>query len=390
MNLLGPLLALVGALVGIWAVFKYVILIELRLDANTYKTLYEVCKGDKKFVVREEYTSEAKPPVVYAAICLFKDAPWFYLSHQERLMTAGWHGKDFVTVATCFRWRYKALKHYLSVQLKEMQLTKLGVPVELLTPNWTDRIGVLKKVMPQPLAAEEVWKDIEQEVAEVFAGKRDKTSALLYGSPGNGKTSYIKYLATKYRVPVKVITFDSQFNNHDVMAMFSQITPNSIVLFEDFDNYFNGRQCILGTGNTGIRFTFDIILNALDGVYNTYENVVFLMTVNDINKVDYALKNRPSRFKYVRHFGNPNLELRAKLLPGWEEATDGLNLDQLIRVKEFREQGLDLTGALKKLEKDVNHDDIQKVAYRRYEERTAAGIEGTSEDDWTYAINRLK
>jgi hypothetical protein len=53
------------------------------------------------------------------------------------------------------------------------------------------------------------------------------------------------------------------------MAMFSQITPNSIVLFEDFDNYFNGRECILGSGNTGIRFTFDIILNGLDGVYNT-------------------------------------------------------------------------------------------------------------------------
>lgn len=390
MNLLGPILAVAGAFVGVWAIFKYVILVELRLDSNTYKTLYEVCKAEKKFVIREEFVSEAKPPVIFAAICFFQNAPWFFLHHSERLLTAGWSGKDYVTVATCFRWRYKKLKSYFGQKLKEMQLDMLGVPVELITPNYTDRIGVLKRNAPPPLAQEDIWKDIENEVAEVFAGKREKTSALLYGPPGNGKTSFIKYLATKYRVPIKVITFDSQFNNHDLMAMFSQITPNSIVLFEDFDNYFNGRECILGSGNTGIRFTFDIILNGLDGVYNTYENVVFLMTVNDINKVDYALKNRPSRFKYVRQFGNPTVEMRQSILPGWEVPTDGLNLDQILRLKEFRADGLDLSASMKKLEKDVKQEEVAKIAYKRYEERLASGIQGTADDDWIYALNRLK
>jgi len=203
MNLLGALLALAGSVVGIWAIFKYCILVEVRLDPNIYKTLYEVCKSEKKFLVREEFVSEAKPPVIYVAFCFFKDAPWFFLNHGERLLTAGWQGKESVTVATCFRWRYKKLKDYLGNKLKEMQLNKLGVPVELITPNYTDRIGVLKKSVKQPFLQESYWKDIENEVAEVFAGKRDKTSALLYGSPGNGKSSFAKYLATKYRIPVK-------------------------------------------------------------------------------------------------------------------------------------------------------------------------------------------
>jgi len=390
MNWLSTILALGGIFFGVWAVFKYLILVEIRLDANTYKTLYEVCKDEKKFLLREEFVSESKPPILFVAICVFKGVPLFYIKHEERLLTAGWSGKDTVTTVVCFRWSAGRLKGYLRTKLKQLQLDKLGIPVELITPNFTDRIGVLKRITPQPYLASDVWQDIDVEVAQVFEGKRDKMSALLYGPPGNGKTSFIKYLATKYRKPIKVITFDPQFTNHDLMSIFSQITPNCIVLFEDFDNYFNGRECILGTGNTGIRFTFDIILNGLDGVYTTYENVVFIMTVNDIEKVDPALKNRPSRFKYVRKFDNPDEGLRGQILGDWAEATNGLNLDQLLRLREFKENDFDLPAALKKLEKSIKHEDIEKVAYRRYEERLLTETEGSHEDDWNYAKNRLK
>lgn len=351
MNLFAVLAAFTGSVFGIWAIFKYIIFIEFRLDINTYKTLHQVCSNERKFLLQEEFVSEFKPPIVFVALCFFRGAPWFYLNHSERLLTAGWgEGKDSITVVTCFRWQYGHLKEYLRNKLKEMQINNLGVPIELILPRYTDRIGVLKKPTSQPVLPEQVWKEIDLEVTEVFEGRRDKTSALLYGSPGNGKTSFVKYLATKYKVPIKLITFSPDFNNHDLMLIFSQITSNCIVLFEDFDNYFDGRTCILGSGNNGIKFTFDIILNGLDGVYNTYESVVFLMTVNDIKKVDYALKNRPSRFKYVREFKNPDRELRRKLLPeGWISATDNINLDQLFRMKEFFDRGIDLKTAINKI-----------------------------------------
>jgi len=120
--------------------------------------------------------------------------------------------------------------------------------------------------------------------------------------------------------------------------IFAQIPKGCIVLFEDFDNYFDKRKCIIGGDNKSIKFTFDIILNGLDGAYTTQENVVFIMTVNDLEKVDDALKNRPSRFKYVKHFENPSLEVRMKLLPK-DIALDseGCNLDQVFKLKESYE-----------------------------------------------------
>lgn len=328
-------ITIAASFVGIWAFFKYILLIEMRVDSNTYKTLYDLCCEDKKIILYEEFVSEGRRPVAYVAFCFFKGAPWFYINHSERLMQAGWDGKDYFTVLTCFRWKYKKLKNYLKFKLKEMQLHSLGVPVQLMLPYGIDKIGSLKENFPEPIMEESLWKDFDNEVAEVIEGKRKKTSALLYGRPGNGKSFFVKYLATKYRLPIMVFTLNPDWSNHELLLIFSQIPKKCIVLFEDFDNYFDKRTCIIGGDNKNIKFTFDIILNGLDGSYTTHENVVFVMTVNDIDKVDEALKNRPSRFKFVKHFDNPSIEIRKKILPcDLSNIHEGKSLDQILNVKE--------------------------------------------------------
>jgi hypothetical protein len=335
---MNTILTVLASFVGIWAFIKYILLIDMRVDSNIYKTLYDLCQNDKKIMIYEEFVSENRRPVAYVAFCFFKDAPWFYLNHSERLMQAGWNEKDYVTVITCFRWKYKKLKNFLKLKLKEMQLCTFGVPVQLMLPYGIDKIGSLKENFSEPLMSEELWKDFEKEVAEVTEEKIKKTSALLYGYPGNGKSFFIKYLAAKYRLPIMVFTLNPDWTNHDLLLMFSQIPKKCIVLFEDFDNYFDKRTCIIGGDNKNIKFTFDIILNGLDGVYTTHENVVFIMTVNEIEKVDDALKNRPSRFKFVKHFDNPNLEVRKKILPeNLLEISEGKSLDQILRIKEEHE-----------------------------------------------------
>lgn len=374
---------------GVWAIFKYVVLIEMRIDANTFKTLFDLCKDDRKIILNEEFISEARYPVIYSAICFFNNAPWFYLHHSERLMQAGWHGKDHVTIVSCFRWKYKTMKQYFQKKLKEMQLHTLGVPVQVMLPDYTDKIGSLKEIFPEPIADESLWKDFELEVAEVADGVRAKTSALLYGSPGNGKTSLVKYLATKYRLPIMVFTLNPDWNNHDLLLLFAQIPKRCIVLFEDFDNYFDGRKCIIGGGDINkVKFTFDIILNGLDGIYTTYENVVFIMTVNDINKVDYALKNRPSRFKFTRNFCNPSFKIRSKLISHeWAELSEGFNLDQIFRLKEYYEKGISFMCAIKMLEKEISFEETQKKAFERFQQRQRKNIEGNEIEDWNYALN---
>jgi hypothetical protein len=389
--MLSTVFAFFASFIGVWAIFKYIILIEARIDTNTFKTLYELCKEEKKIILYEELTMENRYPVSFSAFCFFKGAPWFHVDRNERLMQAGWNEKDHVTSVTCARWSYDSFKNYLNYKIKQTQIETLGVPVELMLPYGTDKIGSIKKSYPEPIVDDYLWKDFEKEVQEVSQGSRDKTSALFYGLPGNGKTSFVKYLATKYRLPIMILTFDPDFNNHDLLLIFSQIPKKCIVLLEDFDNYYHGRKCIMGGEHKFVKFTFDIILNGLDGAYTTHENVVFIMTVNDISKVDPALRNRPSRFKYTRHFDNPNLNVRKKILPeDWAQATQGLNLDQIFRMAEYRDRGLSLNESLSMLEKDINLKDIEILAYDRFQERQSLSISGSSEDDWEYAINALR
>lgn len=326
---------LIASFVGAWAFFKYILLIDMRVDSNTYKTLYDLCKDERRVMIYEEFVSDKRHPVAYVAFCFFKGAPWFYMDHSERLMQAGFNEKDHITVLTCFRWRYSLLKSFLKSKLKKMQLCTLGVPVQLVLPYGVDKIGSLKENFEEPVVRDDLWRDFENEVAEVAEDRRRKTSALLYGPPGNGKSHLVKYLATKYRMPVMIFTLNPDWTNHDLLLMFAQIPEKCIVLFEDFDNYFDGRRCILGGDNKGIKFSFDIILNGLDGAHTTHDGVVFIMTVNDINKVDEALKNRPSRFKFVREFGNPDLETRLRLLPRTvAESSEGMSLDQVFKTAE--------------------------------------------------------
>lgn len=351
--MLSTLLTFAASALGVWAFIKYVILIEIRVDSSTFKTLFDYFKNERKFVLSEEYNSEQRHPIIFNSIIFPKKMPWFYMSHSERLMQAGWHGKDYVSILTCLRWNYKKIHKFLEIDLKEASFRTHGVPVQVLLPYGLDKIGSLKQVSPEPIADESLWRDLDNEIAEMLEGKRSKTGALLYGQPGNGKTSVVKYLATKYRLPILIFTLNPEWSNHDILLLFAHIPKKCLVLMEDFDNYFDKRSCLMGGDvKNQVKFTFDIILNGLDGVYNSYKQVVFIMTANEIDKIDDALKNRPSRFKFTRNFNNPDHKTRCKIIKEeWSKSVDklDLNLDQVFRLKEYCDFGLSFAEAMKKL-----------------------------------------
>lgn len=327
MSLLPLLFTVGGSLVSIWAALKYIIISSYRIDSDMSARLVEKIRSSATYTweLNQEYVQLPRRPESYEAFVVLGGIPMLF-TRVERLMTAGWKGKEIITQIYFPRWKREALDEILQAQ------DSTSLPISALTVAGKDRLGEL---IPDPRAQVYLnpgsYEDIEEDVRKIADGEPGKIGFLLHGKPGNGKTQFIKYLAKKYRMPINVVYLNADYDNLDIAKMFSGVERGSIVLLEDFDNYFNGRECLMK--NDRVRFTFDSFINALDGIHNDYRGIVFAMTANDLTKVDESIKNRPSRFKYVREFLSPNDEVRARILGDKKlvKKTAGMSLDQVFR-----------------------------------------------------------
>lgn len=116
-----------------------------------------------------------------------------------------------------------------------------------------------------------------------------KRSYLLHGPPGTGKSSIVKAIAGKYNMNIYIINAENnKANEAAFVAILGSIPPGSIILFEDIDNMYHGRESV---GNTCL--SFKAFINGIDGV-GSPEGILLFMTTNHIDKLDPALL-RPGR-----------------------------------------------------------------------------------------------
>lgn len=322
-----------SAIASAWVTIKYLISQTYRLDDNVSKTVIQEIKLHSRFnfVLNNEFIVNKKYPRVYRSIA-YIDGVFMMFVRDERLLSAGWQPRETVSEIYYLRWQRKKVEAFLT----KVANIKDTINVLALTPYGADKLGEYElNDNPVVYIDEEQYKDIDDDVAKMINQGHGKTSCLLYGKPGTGKTRLVKYLSQKYNMPVYSVFLNPEYTNLDVMFMFESIPPKSIVLFEDFDNYFNKRECTIKSEH--IKFTFDSILSVLDGVYNDYKQILFVMTCNDIERIDESLKERPSRFKYVREIKAPGYMKRLELLdnPELATATDGLTLDKIFFYKSM-------------------------------------------------------
>jgi hypothetical protein len=221
------------------------------------------------------------------------------VSIEERLLQAGFSGKEVLCTLHHPRWAMGWIRAFLR-GLEAERRQGQRVTVEAVT-NWgMEPLGFLRDdtVLP-PLHPESLWGNAERDVAACAAGECSRVGILLHGPPGTGKTSFVRYLAAKYRLPIKLFVLDHDMTNLDVLRRFSRLPERCVVLFEDFDSHFHGREPAPGRE---CKFSFDAILNGLDGVFGCGGGVVFALTTNRLDLVDPALKDRPGRFRHVLHF----------------------------------------------------------------------------------------
>lgn len=171
-----------------------------------------------------------------------------------------------------------------------------------------------------------VWKDLCEDVSNFLKKKQwykemgipHRRGYLLYGEPGNGKTTTISAIAGYFNMDIYIFKFDG--TNLD--ELFSRVPPNSIILIEDIDSIFpnetkndfeekKGGSMIFSDGvstcvgrptiKMNTETSYSALLNSLDGVCSSESRIIF-MTTNFREELPKSLI-RPGRIDKKIYFG---------------------------------------------------------------------------------------
>jgi hypothetical protein len=122
-----------------------------------------------------------------------------------------------------------------------------------------------------------------------FKDRENNTGVLLAGTKGSGK-SYLGRLlsqeAADEGLPTIIIT--EPLSGETLRGMLSHLDQRVVILIDEFEKVYD---------DTKSQLTF---LSLLDGLSTTKH--LFILTVNDVSKVDQHMKNRPGRLYYLLEF----------------------------------------------------------------------------------------
>ena len=153
-----------------------------------------------------------------------------------------------------------------------------------------------------------------------------KRGILLCGPPGNGKTSFIKHVLHEQKDAISTICDAQQMRDITFCKEFLSRSNNDkmlkVIVLEDIDGVQDYQR--------------SDILNFLDGIYKM-DKVIFIATTNFPEKLDIAIRDRPSRFDCVMQIGVPDEQSRRELLlrffPDIEMWSEW-NLDECVKTTE--------------------------------------------------------
>jgi len=211
-----------------------------------------------------------------------------------------------------------------------------------------------------------------------------KRGVLLHGVPGNGKTTFVRTVAKWCNMPVYSLNLNGM-GNRDLEDAFYKASNNypSIILIEDIDAVFVGRENVTEKSGVEKGVSFDSLLNAIDGVQQMF-GIVTMVTTNYIDKLDPALggtygletiskkPSRPGRIDVSVEVISPDREGRThianRILKDWPEV-----------IEEIVDDGDGDTGA--QFEEKCKSYAVARF-WRELDERDVSGMVMEHGDDY--------
>lgn len=159
------------------------------------------------------------------------------------------------------------------------------------------------------LIVNNIKKFIEKESWYVEKGIPYQYGILLHGSPGTGKTSLIKALASELNYNIYYLS-PSKLGN--IEKAITTCSNNSIVVIEDIDtnkviHKRNKKKSEESELLSFLQINFSDILNSIDGLSNVHGRIL-ICTTNHLNHLDQALI-RPGRFDLLIEVGYVNKDI---------------------------------------------------------------------------------
>jgi len=219
--------------------------------------------------------------------------------------------------------------------------------------------------------SEKVINDIKtfwskEEIFKKYNRLPFRRGILLYGPPGGGKTSTLKFIVKDVveKLNGVILKMDDPYVFEEGLRIFRDVEPDRhiVVTIEDIDSLIE-------------EYRESTVLNILDGL-EKLEKILFLATTNYPEKLSERIINRPSRFDVVIKIPMPN------------EATRKVFLESLIEsYKEIINDRIDIdiwvadtdsfsVGHIEELFRSViifdnDYEDVIKILHGMYTQVTS-------------------
>lgn len=134
----------------------------------------------------------------------------------------------------------------------------------------------------------DMQRDFLNYVKKTYKNTTGNFGILLNGTRGTGKSVTAKLLANEMNLPV-ILVRNMGDSNDDMISYISSFNFDCILFLDEFEKQFGEQDSSM--------------LQIMDGVYTSEYRKIFLLTTNSLN-INENLLDRPSRIRYVKHFGN--------------------------------------------------------------------------------------